>query len=204
MAKAMEPILSERTIHSVTDDLSESDDWPLALSGQGEAFGRIFDRHVGRVRRHSVRLVSQPADAEDVVAITFLEAWRSRARVRIVDGSVLPWLLVTATNVARNLERSTRRYRDLLSRLPVAELQLDRTDPAETEVTMALSSLSLIDRRVIVLCVLEGYSERDAASALGIPAGTVKSRLSRAKARLRSRLTQASHPSTLPQEVGNV
>ncbi len=200
----MEPILSERTIHSVTDDLSESDEWTLALSGQGEAFGRIFDRHMARVRRHSVRLVSRPADAEDVVAITFLEAWRSRARVRIVDGSVLPWLLVTATNVARNLERSTRRYRDVLSRLPVAEITFDPTHTEQTDVTLALSNLGLIDQRVIVLCVLEGYSERDAASALGIPVGTVKSRLSRAKARLRARVTQAPHPSNLAQEVGNV
>lgn len=197
-----EPIRPERTIQSVTDALTESEDWTLALAGQGEAFGRIFDRHVERVRRHSIRLVAQHSDAEDVVAITFLEAWRSRSRVRVVEGSVLPWLLLTATNVARNLERSSRRYRDLLTRLPIADPHSPVDDGTDSEVVAALADLSAADQRVIVLCVLEGYSEREAAAALGIPAGTVKSRLSRAKARLRSRVTPAASP--LTEEVGHV
>lgn len=186
----------------MTDALTESDDWTLALAGQGEAFGRIFDRHVDRVRRHSVRLVAQHSDAEDVVAITFLEAWRSRSRVRVVEGSVLPWLLVTATNVARNLERSSRRYRDLLARLPAAHHHSSVDAGTDSEVVDALGGLSATDQQVIALCVLEDYSEREAAAALGVPVGTVKSRLSRAKSRLRSRVTPAP-PSPLTEEVGN-
>lgn len=53
--------------------------------------------------RHSLRLVASPADAGDVVPIVFLEAWRKRATVRFVDDSLLPWLLVTATNAAGNV-----------------------------------------------------------------------------------------------------
>lgn len=200
----MEPIDAGRTIQSVSHESTESEDWAIALSGDGEAFGRIFDRHVDRVRRHSARLVSRAADADDVVAVTFLEAWRSRTRVRLVDGSVLPWLLVTSTNVARNLERSSRRYRELLARLPPSDPIGAGPDHDDLDVMAALSELAIHEQRVLVLCVLEGYTEREAAAALGVPAGTVKSRLSRAKTRLRARLTNPSSRSTLPQEVGNV
>lgn len=162
---------------------SEATDWDRALAGDGEAFGRIFDRHRDRVLRHGRRLAPTFADADDLVAITFLEAWRRRTAVRVVDGSVLPWLLVTATNVARNLRRSAARYSALLDRLPPGEHAGDPADLAARGVVEQLSELPLADRQVLVLCVLEGYSERDAAAALGVAPGTVKSRLSRARRR---------------------
>ncbi len=175
---------------------TDEDAWAAALRGEGEAFGLIFDRHRDRVRRHSHRLVPTPADAEDVVAITFLEAWRRRREVRFVDGSILPWLLVTATNSARNVSRGARRYRALLERLPPASWS---EPPTGDDAQRALRSLPLADQRVIALCVLDGYSEREAAAALGIAPGTVKSRLSRAKARLAQRLEQP----TLTKEATN-
>jgi RNA polymerase sigma factor (sigma-70 family) len=162
----------------------DAHDWALALSGEGEAFGRIFDRHRDRVFRHSLRLVNGVADADDVVAITFLEAWRRRDSVRLVDRSTLPWLLVTATYSASNLRRAARRHRTLLAKLPADAHFPDHAETVDDEAGRALGELSLADRQVITLCVLEGYSERDAAVALNVPPGTVKSRLSRAKARL--------------------
>ncbi|MBN9239492.1 MAG: hypothetical protein BGO97_07355 [Micrococcales bacterium 70-64] len=172
---------------------TDSADWAEALAGSGEAFGRIFDRHRDRLARHSHRLVPTAADADDVVAITFLEAWRRRAGVRFVDDSLLPWLLVTATHSAQNLSRGARRYRALLARLPVEASSPDHADAfGEGDAVRELRALSLADREVIVLCVLEGLSEREAAEALGIPQGTVKSRLSRAKARLAGRVTALS------------
>ncbi|HMH58661.1 MAG TPA: sigma factor, partial [Galbitalea sp.] len=83
-------------------DSDDEHDWADALRGNGEAFGRIFDRHRHRHRlfRHSYRLVAVTADADDIVSIAFLEAWRRADAVRFVDGSMLPWLLVTATNSA--------------------------------------------------------------------------------------------------------
>jgi RNA polymerase sigma factor (sigma-70 family) len=169
----------------VTTASDDESDLALAIDGDGEAFGRIFDRHRSRLYRHSFRLVPIPADADDVVAVVFLEAWRRRASIRFVDGSMLPWLLVTATNVAHNLSRASRRHRALLERLPADPHVLDAaegTDDGEAQAT--LRTLSLTDQQVITLCVLYGMSEREAALALGVPPGTVKSRLSRAKARL--------------------
>ena len=57
-------------------------------------------------------------DAEDVAASAFLELFRRRDDVRVVNGSVLPWLLVTASNLARNSARARRRYQEFLARLP--------------------------------------------------------------------------------------
>lgn len=178
----------------------DTTDWASAIAGEGEGFGRIFDRHRDRLLRHSRRLVTEHTDADDVVAITFLEAWRNRSRVRLVDGSVLPWLLVTATNVANNRNRSVRRYRAMLARIPTSRDTVVGT--ADSEAVDALGRLSLRDRRVIVLCVLEGYSEREAADVLGVPPGTVKSRLSRAKRRLREQLVSPTSPNTLAKEAG--
>lgn len=196
----MEPIDRDRTIQGVTSSSADSADWALAVAGEGEAFGRIFDRHHDRLVRHSRRLVAQSADAEDVVAITFLEAWRKRATVRLVNDSVLPWLLVTATNVASNANRGLRRYRALLAALP-APPEPPGLDDDDSEAMQALKGLSLADRRVVTLCVLEGYSEREAADALGVPPGTVKSRLSRAKARLRIHLQSPPSDHTLVEET---
>ena len=168
---------------------SDEDAWANALRGEGEAFGLIFDRHRDRVRRHAHRLVPTPTDAEDVVAITFLEAWRRRDEVRFVDGSILPWLLVTATNSARNVTRSARRYRALLEKLPPAS---SYSQDADDDAQRALRALPLADQQVIALCVLDGYSEREAATALGVAKGTVKSRLSRAKRRLAQKLNDTT------------
>lgn len=173
-----------------TDDAT---DWALARSGEGEAFGRIFDRHYDRVFRHGFRLVDRPNDAEDLVALVFLEAWRRRDALRLVDGSALPWLLVTATNVSRNLRRTTRRHRALLAKLGPPDAAPDHAHDFDDGIASTqLRTLSAADQRVISLCVLEGLSEREAAEVLGVPSGTVKSRLSRARKRLASLVEAAS------------
>lgn len=171
------------------DASTDAEDWTLALQGDGEAFGRVFDRHGDRIFRHSLKLVPLPHDAEDVVAVAFFEAWRRRESVRFVHGSLLPWLLVTATNASRNLNRSARRYQSLLARLPAPEPAPDHADGfGDSEAVIALRRLSLAHQHVITLCVLEGLSEADAASVLGVAQGTVKSRLWRARQRLAAEL----------------
>lgn len=168
---------------------TDADDWRDALSGDGEAFARIFDRHQPRIYRHSLALVPTSADAQDVVGITFLESWRRRATVRVVDGSLLPWLLVTATHAARNVSRSARRYRGLLERVPPPELIAGPdADLDDGPAVAALRHLSPHHRDVVTLCVIEGLTEAEAGEALGIPVGTVKSRLHRAKRALADRL----------------
>ena len=184
------------------DPDSDAADWAGALAGDGEAFGRVFDRRKDAVRRQARRLLDETADVEDVVAIVFLEAWRKRAAVRVIDGSVLPWLLVTTTNVARNTRRGRARYDRLLMALPVPEETADPGDRlGDQGVLAALRTLPLADQQVLTLCVLEGWPEREAATALQVAPGTVKSRLHRAKQRLAQRIGRST--GRRPEEVGD-
>lgn len=176
-----------------TVEVTDAQRWRSAVQGNGEALGELFDLHHSRVYRHSLRLVPSPVDAEDVVAVVWLEAWRQRDRIRFVDGSMLPWLLVVATNTALNFNRTARRYRALIRRLPPPAPQSDHADAFDAGLAQAaLAELSRAHREVVALCVLNGYSEAEAASALGVPPGTVKSRLSRATRALRAKYQELS------------
>lgn len=174
----------------------DRDLWARACAGDGESFGVLFDRHHARVRRHAARLVEDAPDVDDVAAAAFLELWRRRRQVRIVDDSVLPWLLVVTTNVTRNLARSRRRYRRFLGALPPPRPALDAAEQAFTEdvsgadarVRKALHSLSDVDARLIALVAVGDLPVAEAAEATGLTVAAAKSRLHRARARLREEL----------------
>jgi RNA polymerase sigma-70 factor (ECF subfamily) len=177
--------------------------WSRALNDDAIAFGQIFELHADRVFGHSLRLTHSAADADDVTALVFLEAWKRRKSVRVVDGSIIGWLLVTANFTARNLARSLRRHQLALSKLPPLADESDptgsvdgRLDAASSDIGVmaAFSSLSRHDQDVLALCVLEELSLAHAARALRVPIGTVKSRLSRAKARLAQAVSESSAP----------
>lgn len=183
------------------DTRTEETLWATARDGDGDAFGVLFDRHHPRIHRHATRLTATRADAEDLTAATFLEAWRRRDHLRLVNGSVLPWLLVTTTNLARNAHRSARRYRDLLDRLPRTNTVPDTAETAlsgplglDGHLSTALATLRPIDQQLITLVVLEDVTLTDAATLLGLTPGAAKTRLHRARTRLRNHL--GDHPST--------
>jgi RNA polymerase sigma factor (sigma-70 family) len=175
--------------------------WLRVVNGDGDAFGVVFDRHHDRVLRHALRLMGVHPVAEDVTAMVFYEAWRRRAYVRMVDESILPWLLVTANNMVRNQVRNERRYRRFLSQLPppvpsgdVAD-QVSDADERVGELAALREAFALLrplDRDVLTLCVVEGMALKDAALVLVVAEGTVKSRLSRAKKRLGSLYGEAA------------
>lgn len=170
--------------------------WRRSVDGDGEAFGALFDRHRDRVFRHACRLAPTRHDAEDIVASTFLELWRRRAGVRLVDRSVLPWLLVTATNLGRNTARGTRRYHQFLERLPrpadqpdVAEVALDtHALGVDARLRAGLRALTKTDAQLFVLVALEGYSVVAAAEQLDLSVSAARARLHRVRTRLREHL----------------
>lgn len=195
--RRMEPSQGQRTLEGMGTEFQDAAaDWSAASSGDSAAFARVFDAHRDRVFGQALRLIRDPHDAEDVTAMVFFEAWRKRASVRVVDGSIVGWLLVTTNHVVQNLARSTRRYRAVLERIPKPSPSSDHPDPADevgerldqdardAQVRAAFVRLSVADQNVMTLCVLEDLTMEQAAAVLGVPAGTVKSRLSRAKARL--------------------
>lgn len=179
----------------------DSDLWSRVLDGDGSAFAELFVLHRDRVFGHGLRLVRTTHEAEDITAMVFLEAWRCRASVRLVNDSIIGWLLVTATNVARNRIRSNLRYEQLLRKLPRVETEPDHGDSVAEAVDRdrrsqvlnhAYRSLGRKDQEIIALCVLEEMSTTEVSELLGILPGTVKSRLSRAK----QKLSQLLNPQT--------
>ncbi|MDX3752651.1 RNA polymerase sigma factor [Streptomyces sp. AK08-02] len=177
-----------------------------------EAFAELFGAHARAVYGHAARLTGDRGLAEDVVSLTFLEAWRLREKLRpgdaaldVVEGGdgLRSWLFGISTNVLRNTRRAARRHSAALARLPERPAGLDtvpdfadsvvgRMDDAErlAAARTALGRLRRPEREVFALCVWSGLSYAAAGEALGVPASTVRSRLARARGRLR-RLAEA-------------
>lgn len=162
-------------------------------AGDHDAFGDLFDAYARSVYNHAYRLTGEWATAEDVVSLTFLDAWRLREKVDEEGGSLRPWLLGIATNVTRNTRRAARRHAAAVARLPRDETVRDfadeiagRLDDAAqlAVVQAALARLRRAEREVLALCVWSGLDYAAAAEALGVPVGTVRSRLSRARTKL--------------------
>jgi RNA polymerase sigma-70 factor (ECF subfamily) len=174
---------------------SDEDLWARSAQGRTDAFGQLFDRHVDAVYRYCFRRTGSWSDAEELTSITFLEAWRARGKAHLQDGSLRPWLLGVATNVDRNRRRAARRYSGVLSKLPRPEVVPDIADASVAKidaeatakrVLVELNRLPARDRDVAMLCLGQGLTYAEAAATLGIPIGTVRSRLSRARSRLSS------------------
>lgn len=182
--------------------LSDGDLWfRAARERDGEAFGQLFERHAGAVYTHCFRRTGSWPVAEDLTSVVFLEAWRKRRDVRLAGQSILPWLLAVANNATRNAERSLRRHQRLIARLPEAEsvpdIAEDAAKRADEERAMrlilsALRELSEPERDVLALVDWAGLSYAEAAAALGIPAGTIRPRLARARQQLREHAAGAA------------
>ncbi|WP_458112951.1 sigma-70 family RNA polymerase sigma factor [Arthrobacter sp. R1-13] len=184
--------------------------WLRSLNGDGEAFGRVFDRHRGRVFRHAYRLCGERHDAEDVMSAAFLELWRRRDSVRLVEGSVLPWLLVTTTNLARNSRRSVFRYRRLLNSLPRTEDISHVTgesvflDAMESDVANALRTLNALDMQLVSLVVFEDYTLAAAAAVLNLTPGAAKTRMHRARQQMKKAIMREGKPVPAPELEGEL
>jgi RNA polymerase sigma-70 factor (ECF subfamily) len=158
-----------------------------------EALAQLFDRHADRIYNHCFRATGDWAEAEDAVSAVFLEVWRHRRRVQLHDGSALPWLYGVATNVCRNLTRSRRRRLRAVSALPPPDPEPDHAERVTDrlgstarmqQVLAAIETLPTREREVLALVAWAGLTYEQAAAALDVPVGTVRSRLSRARTRL--------------------
>ncbi|MBN1629119.1 MAG: RNA polymerase sigma factor [Thermoleophilia bacterium] len=181
---------------------TDGDLWNRSLQGDTQAFGQVFERHARSVYNYLFRRCGDWAAAEDLTSIVFLEAWRRRRRVQLQHDSALPFLLGIAVNVLRSRRRAEFRYRAALERLQVSsDTPDDRSDLGdriadEQEMRQILAAFTRLPQReqdVVSLCVWTGLSYEEAADALHIPVGTVRSRLFRGRRRLRELLGRSGH-----------
>lgn len=177
----------------------------MRVMGGRERFVEMYAAHLKHIQGYAARRCSGPADAADVASETFLVAWR-----RIGDAprgeDVRPWLYGIARKVLANHRRGSRRRERLGHALLDAWTEASTADPAELftardeamRVREALASLSDRDRELLTLVSWEGLSPGEAAVALGISSTAARSRLSRARQRLRS-ITGRLGPTDAPE-----
>ncbi|MEW1843180.1 RNA polymerase sigma factor [Nonomuraea angiospora] len=160
-----------------------------------DAFEAVFDAHYEEIRRYLGRRVGLDV-AEDLAAETFLIAFDQREAFDPSFGEIRPWLYGIATNlIGRHRRTEVRRYRALARTGPPPDDGLhDRViDRLAAEVTVgrlakALTKLSAGERDVVLLVAYGGLDYAGVAAALRVAEGTVASRLSRARTKLRAAL----------------
>jgi RNA polymerase sigma-70 factor, ECF subfamily len=168
-----------------------------AQAGDGRAFAEIVRRYQRAMYRLAYGFVRSPADADDVAQETFVRAYRALGRFRVGE-PLYPWLARIASNTALSQLRSRRRRPETpLEPLLEAGRQWgtddDPADRAASEeqarhLREAMAELKPEHQAVLVLRVVEDLSYDEIAKALAVPAGTVMSRLSRARAELKAKL----------------
>jgi RNA polymerase sigma factor (sigma-70 family) len=156
-----------------------------------DEFRRVYAGNFEAVLAYATRRVEQPADAADVVAETFLVAWRRFREMPPGDEARL-WLYGVARRVLANHHRGDARRERLRQRLLSFAQSSPGIDlPSRFAVRQALATLGESDRELLMLTAWEGLEPREAAAVLGISAAAARTRLSRARTRLRNILGDA-------------
>jgi RNA polymerase sigma-70 factor (ECF subfamily) len=174
--------------------MEESDAAVIAASlGEPGYFGVLFDRYGGLLLRFLARRVD-PAEAEALLGDVFRIAFERRASFHLHRECARPWLYGIAANVVSKHRRAeARRFRATLRLAGQAALGEDPADQAARsadaasrwgQLGEAIAALPERDRQALLLFAWEELSYEEIAEALGIPTGTVRSRLNRARARL--------------------
>lgn len=163
--------------------------------GDAEALALLYDRYSGTMLALAQRIVGRGAEAEDVIHDVFLEAWRHSADYDATRGSVKSWLLLRARSRALDVQKSARVSKQH-SALDDSWLQ-ELADPSGAEnpdrlrIRKVLLALPPEQREVLLLGYFEGLSSSEIALRVGVPLGTVKSRVAAALSALRGALSDS-------------
>jgi RNA polymerase sigma factor (sigma-70 family) len=189
------PIQTRATADS---DYAEHDDASVIERSRNEpeVFEVVFRRHADQIHRYTARRIGADA-AADVVAETFLLAFRQRERYDMSSASARPWLYGIATNLIGRYRRAEVRQYRALARVGIDRVAESFTDRVDEQVSAsalnqrlaaALAALPASYRDTLLLVAWGGLSHQEAAAALRVPAGTVRSRITRARSQLRRTL----------------
>jgi RNA polymerase sigma-70 factor (ECF subfamily) len=173
-------------------DLLSTDAELLARSVEEPAlFAGLYERHGLAVRRYVARRTGDGV-RDDLASEVFVRAFRARARYRAEHGVALPWLLGIANNVIADHRRLERRRLRALERLAREEpVLVEHHDVGlAPELVSALRRLPAAERDTLLLVVWGELTQEEAAAALGVPVGTISSRIARARKRLGAVLTR--------------
>ncbi|HEY1565991.1 MAG TPA: RNA polymerase sigma factor [Solirubrobacteraceae bacterium] len=185
----------------------QSDAFVIAESlSSPQSFSTIFDRHFTVIHAYLARRVGGPG-ADDLAAETFVIAFERRRTFSTSAGSARPWLFGIATNLLRNKWRADRRADHAVVELAAVERERTSGREADLEAQEVLAAVAALDpdqRDALLLYAWEGLSYEEIGDALGVAVGTVRSRISRGRGRLRELLEPPPlSPFIAPQEPGD-
>ncbi|MET0424951.1 MAG: sigma-70 family RNA polymerase sigma factor [Actinoplanes sp.] len=168
------------------------------MTDHEERFRSVYAGDFDALLAYALRRVDQPADAADVVADTFLVAWRRRHELPGGSEARL-WLYGVARRVLANTNRGVLRRERLGARLRQRLTDTFAGEPGgevveQLTVQAVLNRLGELDREVLMLTIWEDLEPRDVAAVLGVSPGVVRTRLSRARGRLRDLAGDAAGP----------
>ncbi|MBX7186825.1 MAG: sigma-70 family RNA polymerase sigma factor [Vicinamibacteria bacterium] len=161
-----------------------------AAAGRAECLGELFDRHAGRMKALALRILRSPEEAEDVAQEVFIQAWQQASRFDADRGNVLAWLsiMTRSRSLDRWRRRSTRRETAVSDAHELEAPSEAGRGPSEWAARTALSDLPADQRRPLELAYWEGLSQSEIAARLGVPLGTIKTRMRIGLRRLREAL----------------
>jgi RNA polymerase sigma factor (sigma-70 family) len=162
-----------------------------ARAGRAGAYDELYRRHRDRVARTAYLLIRDADAAQDIVQDAFLIGWRDLHRLRRPE-QFRAWVTGIALNLCRRRRRAAARDRSRSDEAEPAGSQVDAADAVALRVVVrrAVDALPRPMREAVVLRFYCGFAESEISVALGVPVGTVKSRLSRARARLAEALRE--------------
>lgn len=176
---------TQRAIDGVGAELSDAAVIERSLEEPRE-FGAIFERHFDAVHGYARRRLGRGL-AEEIAAETFTRAFDRRGSYDRSRPDARPWLFGIAANIVRRHWRTERRRLNALGRLGSNGVEVPAGE-ARGDLVAALNALPAREREALLLYALAELTYEEIAEALELPVGTVRSRLSRARSRIRKRL----------------
>lgn len=194
---------------------SEAELASAAAEGDRAAFGELVARCTDRVYSHAYRMCGSREDAEDLTQEVFIKLWRSLPRFR-GEAGFSTYLYSVCASVCIDFARRCRRRIIAASLFDedgmIFDIPDSGSDPAERfieaerrgEMAEALLSLSPRHRQILVMREIDGLSYEEISAALRLPMGTVRSRIARARLRLRAMLSELNdRPSVINSKGGD-
>lgn len=179
-------------------NVAVSQDGLLALVARGDqaAFSELYDQIAPRVLGLVRRLLRDHAQSEEVTQEIFLEIWQSATRFDAVKGAASTWIMTMAHRRAVDRVRASQSSRDRDVKIGIRDFNNSYDNVAETvgvrieheRVEKAMLRLTELQRQAVSLAYYGGYSHSEVAEMLGVPIGTVKTRLRDGMIRLRDEM----------------
>jgi RNA polymerase sigma-70 factor, ECF subfamily len=180
----------------IDDDLSIESLLRAVAEGDRGAFAEIYDRISSRVLGLVIRLLRDRAQSEEVMQEVFLEIWQQAGKFDANRGSGMAWVLTMAHRRAIDRIRASQKSHERDLRIGIRDMERDFDSVSESveirieneRVKRSMSRLTPLQREAVILAYYGGYSHSEMAQILGIPLGTVKTRLRDGMIRLRDEL----------------